>query len=385
MKTRSSLAILLHVVLGLILWAVGPVVEAQPITCTVSQAGNSVVISWNTVAAKRYTVETKSSLMEPWEEHTVITATNELLSLTVLAESSTRFFRVAEGESNPPEMVLVPAGSFDMGNSTNPSEGDSNELPVHSVSVSAFLIDQYEVSKALWDEVYSWAITNEYTFQNTGSGKGTNHPVHTVSWYDAVKWCNARSEKEGRVPAYYTSTSQTTVYRTGRVDVQNEWVNWNAGYRLPTEAEWEKAARGGLSGNRFPWGDTISWNEANYSAYPLSAGGYPYDTNPKEGVNPDWLGVGPYTSPVGSFDPNAYGLYDMAGNLNEWCWDSYGAYSGDAQVDPRGPAADFYRVLRGGSWYRFAKQCRVSFRWSQGADIKYYHIGFRSVLPPGPP
>jgi formylglycine-generating enzyme len=248
--------------------------------------------------------------------------------------------------------------------------------------VRAFLVDQYEVTKALWDEVYSWAITNQYSLDNAGRGKGTNHPVHTVSWYDVVKWCNARSEKEGRVPAYYTDATQKTVYRTGKVDLQNDWVEWDWGYGLPTEAEWEKAARGGLSGRRFPWGDTVSWSNANYYAYPVSAGGYPYDVNAKEGSDPTYaVGDAPYTSPVGSLSANACGLYDMAGNMWEWCWDSFGSYSSDAQVDPRGPAPGYYRVLRGGAWSDFALQCRVSFRWSQGSGTRYNYYGFRSVLP----
>jgi len=118
------------------------------------------------------------------------------------------------------------------------------ERPVHTVSVSAFYMDRTEVTKALWDEVYQWAIANGYSFDNQGSGKAANHPVHSVNWYDTVKWCNARSQKEGRTPAYYTSAAQTTVYRTGQMDVRNDWVKWSAGYRLPTEAEWEKAGRG---------------------------------------------------------------------------------------------------------------------------------------------
>lgn len=296
-----------------------------------------------------------------------------------------RFRVTADDAGVPPPagMALIPAGSFTMGDSL--SEGWSDELPLHTVSVSAFYMDKYDVTKALWDEVYTWALGHGYGFDNAGAGKAASHPVQTVTWYDAVKWCNARSEKEGRVPAYYTSGAQTTVYRTGQGDVQNDWVKWTAGYRLPTEAEWEKAARGGLSGQRFPWGSTISWSQANYySSWKNGKPYFAYDVNPTEGYNPAYAtGDFPFTSPVGSFAPNGYGLYDLAGNVWEWCWDRYGAYPSGSQTDPRGPARGLHRVDRGGGWLDYAFHCRTAYRNGNIPTYRYDALGFRSVLPSG--
>ncbi len=300
--------------------------------------------------------------------------------------SQVRFRVTANDQVAPSGMALVPAGSFTMGNCMDPTEGWSDELPLHTVYVSAFYMDKYDVTKALWDQVYQWATSHGYSFDHPGSGKAANHPVQTVDWYDCVKWCNARSEMEGRVPAYYTSTAQTTVYRTGQVDVQNDWVKWNSGYRLPTEAEWEKAARGGASGQRFPWGNTISWSQANYYAAPLSAGGYAYDVNPTSGYDPTFNdGIPPYTSPVDHFAPNGYGLYDMAGNAWQWCWDWWGEYSSGSQTDPRGPTLPSAgRVPRGGSWDHDAVFCRAAGRFNVYSAGGYDNcLGFRSVLPPG--
>jgi formylglycine-generating enzyme required for sulfatase activity len=298
--------------------------------------------------------------------------------------ASQRFYRVAAlAVSTPPPsgMALIPAGNFTMGNCMDPSEGWSEELPLHTVYVSAFYMDKYLVTKSLWDTVYQWAIAHGYTFDNAGSGKAANHPVQTIDWYDCVKWCNARSEMEGRVPAYYTDAALSVRYRTGQVE---PYVNWSSGYRLPTEAEWEKAARGGVSGQRFPWGDTISWSQANYDSYPLSAGGEAYDVNPTAGYHPTFAtGDQPYTSPVGYFAANGYGLYDMAGNVFQWCWDWWGSYVSSSQTDPRGLTTGSNRVFRGGYWCNYAFYCRTADR-----DISYptssrNYIGFRSGLPLG--
>jgi formylglycine-generating enzyme required for sulfatase activity len=275
-------------------------------------------------------------------------------------------------------MALIPAGNFQMGDTL---DGESDALPVHTVYISAFYMDKYLVTKALWDSVYSWATAHGYQFDYTGSGKAASHPVQSVDWYDCVKWCNARSEQEGLTPAYYTTSAQTVVYRSGDVAISNSCVNWNAtGYRLPTEAEWEKAARGGLSGQRFPWGNTISESQANYYGY---TPGYSYDLGPN-GYNATYAtGNYPYTSPVGSFAANGYGLYDMAGNVWEWCWDRYGSawYSngGATQSDCNGPTSGSYRLLRGGYWYSYASYCRSAYRYLDYPAPVVYVVGFRCV------
>jgi formylglycine-generating enzyme required for sulfatase activity len=287
-------------------------------------------------------------------------------------------------DSVPDDMALIPAGSFSMGDQLE--EGSSDESPVHTVTVSAFYMDKYEVTKVLWDKVANWAITHGYDISAAGgSMKAPSHPVFDVTWYECLKWCNARSEMEGRLPAYYTSSAKTTVYRTGEVNVQNDWVSWNSGYRLPTEAEWEKAARGGRSWLRFPWWGRIQHARANY----YSRDSYSYDTSATRGYHPDYDdGVHPYTSPVGDFAPNGYGLYDMTGNVWEWCWDSYGSsyYGASSGSDPRGPVSGSYRVARGGSWGDDAYYCRVALRndiINPDFAVPSGYLGFRVCLPPG--
>ena len=311
------------------------------------------------------------------------TATGPTLTLSVTnalaADPAQRFFRVvAESTTTAPAgMVLIPAGSFQMGDSFR--EGDPNELPVRPVFVSAFYLDRSEVSKALWDEVKLWSGKNGYSYDHTGSGQAPNHPVQEVNWYDCVKWCNARSVKEGRVPAYYTDAALTLVYKTGRTA---PFVNWAAGYRLPTEAEWEKAARGGAAGRRFSWSDTdtISHERANYQS---DSKFYPYDISPTQGHHPAYSGGGsPYTAPVDAFSANGYGVFNMTGNVKEWCWDFGGAYLAGSETDPRGPATGTSRVRRDGTWASAPNQCRVAIRelgappgnWSSS-------VGFRTALP----
>jgi formylglycine-generating enzyme required for sulfatase activity len=261
-----------------------------------------------------------------------------------------------------PQLVRIPAGPFRMGDNLDQT---AYSLPVHTVDLNEFFIDRYETMYALWKEVHDWAMANGYEFDNPGSngspGRGNNLPVVMINWYDAVKWLNARSEKEGRMPVYYTDDAHTNVYRAGRADLTNAQVKWEAdGYRLPTEAEWEKAARGGLGGKRYPWGGELGSGMAN-----------------------DNLGL---TVPVGIYAANGYGLYDMAGNVFEWVWDwgsesqAY-AWAVDGDKNPRGPdsSATGTRVQRGGGFKHGSQYLECSSRtfWVPTDTAPYF--GFRSA------
>ena len=283
-----------------------------------------------------------------------------------------------QGASQVPEgMVLIPAGDFVMGDTFG--EGSSDELPVHSVTVSAFYMGETEVTKTQWDAVHGWAVTNGYAFENTGSGKAGNHPVHTVNWYDCVKWANARSEMEGLSPCYLAETTTGTVYRAGALAPTVD--RYASGYRLPTEAEWEKAARGGAPGTRFPWTgvNTIQHTRANYWA---DTGSSAYDTSAQDGTHPDYDDdPEPYTSPVGTFAPNGYGLYDMAGNVWEWCEDVYvDSYEGTPTDGSAQTSGGTKRVHRGGGWKSSARNVRSAARLGHLPSSPYRNLGFRVCL-----
>ena len=226
-------------------------------------------------------------------------------------------------------VVHVPGGSFQMGGTI------LDELPVHTVMLSAFSIGKYEVTQALYESVMG---------NNPSEFRGGDLPVESVTWYDAIEFCNKLSEREGLQPAY-------------KVNGKNVEWNRNAdGYRLPTEAEWEYAAKGGNGspGNYRYAGsndaDSVAWHEDNCRKHTL---------------------------PVGKKAPNDLGIYDMSGNVSEWCWDWDGEYLSGAQTNPVGASSGSGRVLRGGSWNEPVVYIRSASRDSSDPGSMSTDKGFR--------
>lgn len=238
------------------------------------------------------------------------------------------------GQDDVP-MVFIPAGEFQMGDASY--EGMSDQRPVHTVYVDAFHMDVYEVTNARYQRFMDTTGRGAPGYWSDPRFNAPEQPVVGVSWHDAVAYA--------------------------------EWV----GKRLPTEAEREKAARGGLTGKLYTWGDEDP-----------DAGGI-YRANYDNAEDADGYA---YTAPVGSFAPNGYGLYDMAGNVWEWCADWYDRdyYSDSPERNPTGPDSGDawwggeYRVCRGGSWSGGPFTLRVAFRYEQRPTVTYYHyLGFRCV------
>jgi formylglycine-generating enzyme required for sulfatase activity len=245
----------------------------------------------------------------------------------------------------PSDMVRINGGTFMMGSPASEAGRGSYENQ-HRVTVGSFYMGRYEVTQKEYTALMG---TNPSVF------KGDNLPVENVSWYDAVNYCNALSRKEGLTPAYAVSGTNVT------------WNRSANGYRLPTEAEWEYACRAGTT-TPFSTGSNITTNQANYD------GNYPYNGNAKGSYRNK-------TTAVGSFAANAWGLYDMHGNVREWCWDWFGDYGTAAQTDPMGAFSGSYRVSRGGSWFNGSQILRSAYRYDYTPSYSYYYFGFRLVHP----
>ena len=220
------------------------------------------------------------------------------------------------------KMVYVEGGTFTMGcTGEQGGDCDSDEKPTHRVTLPGYYMGETEVTQALWKAVMG---------SNPSYFKGDNLPVEGVSWNDCQEFIRKLNQLTGKT------------------------------FRLPTEAQWEYAARGG--------------NKSN---------GYKYAGGNSVG-NVAWYGdnSSSQTHPVKSKQPNELGLYDMSGNVWEWCSDWYGSYGSAAQTNPQGPSSGSTRVLRGGSWYTYAWVCRVSRRSFNYPDYRFINIGFRLSLVP---
>jgi formylglycine-generating enzyme required for sulfatase activity len=257
-------------------------------------------------------------------------------------------------------MVAVPGGSFQMG---SPSGGFDDERPVHTVTLTGFSIGKYEVTQAQYLSVTGVSPS----FFNSGANAPTR-PVEMVTWYDAVEFCNRLSEVDGFTPVYtITGRSPTSGYPiTGATVTQDMTKN---GYRLPTEAEWEYAARGGDgSPGNYNYAGSDDINAVAWWGYNAAGGGNAEET----------------THSVGTKYGNGLGLYDMTGNAVEWCQDWYdsGYYATSPSSDPAGASSGTFHPLRGGYWGDDADFCRSAIRNCTTPWFRYYGIGFRVVRRP---
>lgn len=254
----------------------------------------------------------------------------------------------------PENFVFIQGGTFEMGSPDTESWRSEDETQ-HTVTVSDFYMSIYELTQAEYREI---------TGENPSSFSGDELPVESITWMDAIQYCNQRSEKEGLTPVYVVNGQDVT------------WDRSADGYRLPTEAEWEYACRAGTV-TPFNTENSISAEEANYYGH------YPYE------IEDNYFSQGNLSTKPGeyrqttvavdSFSPNGWGLYNMHGNVIEWVWDYYGAYRTEEQIDPTGTESGTLRVYRGGGWNDFAKNMRSAYRATLAEDKGSFNIGLRLV------
>ncbi len=340
-----------------------------------------------------------------WEDNDSLQAVLHLDTLRpYLHIESIVNFEKTLGRGLYPAMVFVEGGTFIMGDKEQYQHKEKDN-PEHEVTVNSFKMSAFTITlrqfKAFMDatdyitdaqkEGYSWILTGENKGWSQRSGvtwqcdelgdirseSQFEHPVIHVSWYDAITYCNWLSQKQGLIPVY--------VEDTNRVITINDAAN---GYRLPTEAEWEYAAGNGTKHTKYSWG-----NNEPFGKHSGNVGDESFKREWDAQFKPvNHLGAGDIfvgfdsgyflSSPVGSFNPNTFGLYDMTGNVWEWCYDWYDAdsYRNAIEINQTGATSGLFRVLRGGSWYGGALSCRVSNRSSNAPTDRDDYVGFRVIL-----
>jgi formylglycine-generating enzyme required for sulfatase activity len=298
----------------------------------------------------------------------------------------------AQSAAEVPELLPVPGGIFLMGCTQEQHQAIldsgypdgcqtaepfyfSKETPVHRVELPSFELGKYELSQRQW-----LALMSDLTSSGTPFFEhcGLDCPIEQVSWYDALVYCNRLSVQQGFVPCYYVDTAYTEIYGQVSTDTWHlpnsgavYWLSNANGYRLPTEAEWEYAARGGLLSQGHPYAggsdlDSLAWYGGNSDAL--------YRSN----LN------GKGTQPVGLKQPNELGFYDMSGNVWEWCWDWFSAtyYRQSPPDAPRGPETGTTRVVRGGAWPNEAVLARLATRNVGMPSYRFALLGFRLARTP---
>ena len=244
-------------------------------------------------------------------------------------------------------MVRINGGTFLMGSPANDPDPQKFNLPQHRVTLSSYYIGKYEVTQKEWTEIMGTTVRQQQTKSKTTwplSGEGNFYPIYFVTWYDAIEYCNKKSIKEGLTPVYTINRNQNELTVT--------WDRKANGYRLPTEAEWEYACRAGTT-TTFSSGSSVN-----------NAGWHSENANNR-------------SHSVGEKQPNPWGLYDMHGNVFEWCWDLAGDYTAEEKNDPINSSDYDYRIYRGGSWFTGPVGLRTIMRYFRNPNTSTHYIGFR--------
>ncbi len=329
----------------------GPITQTFKVRLDTSVLWEASIIAYTEEIAKEYPLGITGISADALSEY--VLGDSSRVTTTPLDLSTENEIAIPEG------MVLIPEGEFQMG--SDAPEAADNEKPEHTVYVDAFYIDIHEVTVGEYTRFVEETGSNPLPLWASERSPTDNHPVVAVSWHDAMAYA--------------------------------KWVN----KRLPTEAEWEKAARGGLSGEKYPWGNTDpDGTQCNYADKHTVDLVWNFDgeeqriTWADEDVDDGYL----YNAPIGSFLPNPYGLYDMAGNVWEWCLDEYveDFYADSPRENPiagmdivdtidRSSSITSVRVIRGGSHASAASAIRSSQRHGNFPRREYNDVGFRCVKP----